>query len=88
MIKTHTFNDIENRYTFTVLKRFLQRCPSPEKLKMEDLYNDHGLWAYFHNETGPALIRHLDNKQEHYICGHKKEGLTQDEIDLKIKLES
>lgn len=71
MSEIHTFTTLDKDFTLTVKGEFLKNCPEPDKVKLVDLLTTHRATQYFHNPTGPAIIRHTDNHQEYWIDGRK-----------------
>lgn len=69
MSSTVTFQDVEKKYTLTVKSEFLQDCPNPSELTHQDLNIKHNMFKHFHNENGPAIVRHRDNREEYWLNG-------------------
>lgn len=68
-MNTYTFQTKDKEFTITVKKEFLKICPTPELYTAHELCLHHMIIGYFHNQSGPAIIRHLDGHEEHWIDG-------------------
>jgi hypothetical protein len=86
-----TFQDKQKRFTLVVKKEFLKVCPNPEKKRIPELFREFNLMIYLHCETGPAVIRHRDNRREYWINGElverEKAEKMQYDFDFKIQLD-
>lgn len=66
---THTFTTVDNKFTITVKKEFLDKCPEPDKLDAYTLMTEHKVNLFFHNPEGPAAIRLSDGMKSYWIDG-------------------
>ncbi len=69
MSKIVTISDKDNRFVLTVKPEFLEKCPEPSKHTMMELNRDYSCVTYLHNETGPAVHRNKDGREEFWLDG-------------------
>lgn len=69
MSDTVTFVTVDNKYTISVKKEFIEKCPEYNKTSIKDLLTEKKIVAYFHNTKGPAVTRHKDGHLEYWING-------------------
>jgi hypothetical protein len=62
-------DDYVNVFQFSVKTEFLEKCPHPENERVESLFNDFNIALFVHNETGPAFINMVANREEFYLNG-------------------
>lgn len=56
-------------FQWTVKTDFLEKCPNPETKQTEELFNTFNIAGFVHNETGPALINMVADREEFYMNG-------------------
>lgn len=56
-------------FQFSVKTEFLEKCPEPETKQTEELFNTFNIASFVHNETGPALVNMVADRQEFYMNG-------------------
>jgi hypothetical protein len=84
MSDVYTFKDKENKFTLSVKKEFLDRCPNPENHTAYELNSEFYLFTYLNNPSAPAVIRHKDNREEYWINGR---CLNKEDPELAKKME-
>lgn len=52
---TVEFSDKDGLFIFTVKKEFLEKCPNPSQVGIEELVTKHDFKNFLHNPTGPAV---------------------------------
>ncbi len=82
MNKTITFKDVENKFQFTVMKNFLNKCSNSSQYEAMDLLHNYKINYYFHNPNGPAIVRLRDGAEEYWLNGK----WFKDEFEWKLEV--
>lgn len=78
---TYTFNCLDNIFTFTIKKEFLQHCAEPSKMDRNKLFTELKMGTYLHNPYGPALTVISKKYDEYWLEGKR----VSEEVAAKIK---
>jgi len=73
-------------YKISVLRKFLDECPTPDAFRVSDLIVKYDMRSYVHNAAGPAVTRLKDNRQEYWMNGILLD-VENPELAQKIKSE-
>lgn len=69
MSETYTFQDVNKKFTLTTKTEFLTKCPNPHEHSDYDLNSKFHMFTFLHNPSGPAVIRHRDERRSYWLEG-------------------
>lgn len=64
-----TFKTKDSKFEISVKGEFLTQCPNPGNFDHVELITKFRIPEYFHNPSGPAIVRAKDGKTEYFING-------------------
>ncbi len=71
MSEVSTIDTKDGKWQFVVKSEFLKKCSNPAELSCRDLLTIHKINQFFHNPSGPAIVRKKDNMIEYWMDGLK-----------------
>lgn len=74
-VKCNMANEVdEGEVTVTCLATLAERCPNYESLSAYELFHNHNLESYLHNNSGEALYFHKYDQREYFLEGERIDG--------------